>query len=344
MGVPPATPKSADLPFYPFCIQEERMWCWAATLQGAVLFCAGEQYAQCDFASTIFGWDCCTVPRRTACNRPYRTAKALDAFGLLREVRSGAITGIELFAELRAQRPVIAIMEAGDRTIRHAVTIVGVQGPAPWLVSVNDPSGLQVRSQHLSVVTAEYRGFWRWVETLLLKCNVSLAPSEGERMPSVRTSSKSATVGAVRIAMYVAEPADVLDGATTANARLAAFETFADDGGDHVVEVPPQGGDGGAIYGPVADAILRSVPLYERRYGPDVRLLQVAGLFVTAIWLNAGEARNERIVPIYTLSREVEVGHPYAPDQFEWLLRAPALEHVREAKLEHDERGPEGGR
>jgi hypothetical protein len=62
-------------------------------------------------------------------------------------------------------------------------------------------------------------------------------------------------------------------------------------------------------------------------------LLQVTGLFVTAIWLSAGEAR-ERIVPIYTLTREVEVGHSYAPDDFERLLRRPALEHVREASLE----------
>jgi len=71
-------------------------------------------------------------------------------------------------------------------------------------------------------------------------------------------------------------------------------------------------------------------------------LLQVAGLFVTAIWLDAGEPQDERIVPIYTLSREVQVGHPYAPDEFERLLREPALEHVREAKLER--RGPERGR
>ncbi len=153
-------------------------------------------------------------------------------------------------------------------------------------------------------------------------------------MAGIRTSSKRATVGAVRIPMYVAEPADVLDGATTANARLAAFETFAEDGSDHIVEVAPEGGGGGAMYGPLADAIRRSVPLYERRYGADVRLLQVAGLFVTAIWLAPGEARNERIVPIYTLSREVEVGHTYAPDEFERLLREPALEHVREADLE----------
>lgn len=159
-------------------------------------------------------------------------------------------------------------------------------------------------------------------------------------MTGVRTSGKRATVRVVRIAMYVAEPADVLDGATTANARLAAFETFAEDGGDHIVEVPPEGGAGSAMYGPLADAIRRSVPLYERRYGPDVRLLQVVGLFVTAIWLAPEQARNERIVPIYTLSREVEVGHTYAPDEFERLLREPALEHVREAKLERrHERG-----
>lgn len=310
------------------------MWCWAATLQGALLFCAGEQYAQCDLVSEIFGLDCCTVPRRAGCNRPYRTASALKTFRLLREVRSGPLTGGELFTELRAQRPAIAIMQAGDRTVRHAVTIVGVHGPAPWLVAVNDPSGLRLRGQPLSLISGSYRGPWRWVDTLLLNCGISLAPPEGEIMSGIRATSKSATLGAVRIPMYVAEPADVVEGATTANARLAAFETFAEDGSDHVVEVSPGGAAGGAMYGPLADAIIRNVPLYERRYGAGVRLLQITGLFVTAIWLSAGEAREERIVPIYTLTRDVEIGHSYAPDEFERLLRRPALEHVREARLE----------
>lgn len=163
-------------------------------------------------------------------------------------------------------------------------------------------------------------------------------------MPAIRASTKSVTLGPVRIGMYVAEPADVIDGATTANARLAAFETFSDFGSDHVFEVPSEGEGGGAMYGPLAEAILRSVPLYERRYGSDLRLLQITGLFVTAIWLTEAEARNERLVPIHTLSREVEVGHPYAPDEFERLLREPALEHVREAGIERKfERDSERG-
>jgi hypothetical protein len=151
--------------------------------------------------------------------------------------------------------------------------------------------------------------------------------------------------------MYVAEPADVVEGQTTENARLAAYELFPDERGGRIVEIPAQGGDGGWLEGPLASAMLEFVPRFEHQYGERVRLLHVMGLFVTAVWLPAETEHDSRIVPIHSLSRQVQVGHAYAPHEFDELLREPAAEHAREAEREragrdpgHDNIGPERGR
>lgn len=211
------------------------------------------------------------------------------------------------------------------------------------MASLDDPSGLQIRRQPIAEVAGRYRGWGRWIESHLLDPRISLAPSEGAPVHGIAVASRSVTLGSVRIPMYLAEPEDVVEGRTTENARLAAFEVFPDVGSDHVVEEPLEGGPGGMLFGPLADAILESVPSYERRFGAQVRLLQLPGLFVTAIWLPAPERGEERLVPIHTLSSEVELGHAYAPDDFEHVLRLPALEHVREATLEREQELDWGG-
>jgi hypothetical protein len=276
---------------------------------------------------------------------------------LWRQTRLRPLTGPELEIELRAARPIVAIIQTGKRVIRHAVTIVGVRGPSPWLVTVNDPGGVIVRGAALADVTSNYRGSGgRWIKTHLLDRPVSLAPPEANLDPGTAPERSSATLSSVRIPMYVAEPEDLIEGRTAENARLAAYEVFPDERMGFIVELPAEGGAGGRLDGPVAAAMLESVPRYEHQYGSSVRLLQVLGLFITAVWISAEPERPDAIVPIYTLSREVEIGRAYPLGEFERLLREPALEHVRDADRERvverrddhdwdlgDDRGP-GGR
>ncbi len=321
------------------------MWCWAATTQGAMQFLQGRRREQCEFASDAFGLECCMTPLADGCNRPYWTDKALKAYGLWRETRLRPLRASEIVTEVRAARPVVAVIQTGRRVIRHAVTIVAVRGPSPWRVTVNDPGGVILRDRDLAEVTSDYRGLGgRWVKTHLLNSWVSLAPPEGIMESTTAVVSASATLSSVRIPMYVAEPEDLVEGRTAESARLAAYEVLPDEAGGYVVEMPASGGQGGQIDGPLATAMLESVPQFERRYGSSVRLLQIQGLFVTVVWMTAERNRKDVVVPIYTLSREVEVGHTYELDEFERLLREPAREHVRDADRERDEeRGHDDG-
>jgi hypothetical protein len=265
---------------------------------------------------------------------PYDTGRALKASNLWRDTVRGPLAGPEIVTELRAQRPVIAIIQTRASAIRHAVTLVGVTGPSPWLVSVHDPGGAVLHDASLATVTRAYRGVGSWVETHLLERFISLAPPEGALMADRPGARRRDKLGTVRIPMYVAEPADVMQGQTTKNARLAAYEVFPDERGGRIVEVPADGGNGGSLEGPLASAMLESVPRFEHRYGERVRLLHVLGLFVTAVWLPGETEHDSRIVPIHSLSRQVEVGHAYAPDEFDALLREPAAQHALAAERE----------